>query len=75
VTVGPDPKTASFGVTILYFLGFGLFLGALGVLQVGMNTGKWAYSLFMLPVGLGIGLVGGSITFAVRQFGRSRSPR
>jgi hypothetical protein len=75
VTASPDPKTASFGVTILYFLGFGLFLGALSVVQLGMDTGKWAESLVMLPVGLGIGLVVGSVTFAVRRFGRSRSPR
>ncbi len=75
MTASPAPKTAGFGVPLLYFLGFGLFLGALGVLQVGMVTGKWAESLFMLPVGLGIGLVGGSMTFAVRRFGRSRSPR
>ncbi len=75
MTAGPDPKTASFGVTVLYCLGLGLFLGALAFLQVGMNTGEWAYSLFMLPVGLGVGLVVGSVTFAVRRFRRSRSPR
>ena len=73
--LGPDPKTASFPVTILYFLGFGCFLGGLGVVQIGIGTGEWAKSLVMFPVGVAIGLVTGSITFAVRRSRRSRSEK